>query len=189
MGLPIDQLVIGSNSNDILTRWATDGSLIAHPVVPTYSPSMDIQVSSNHERLLFELGGRDGGRTAELLDRFRGLGAVEAPHDDRFEAASLDDAADARGHPPGARRQRACSSTRTRPSASAPPGLVATGESPMVALATAHPAKFPDAVERATGIRPQLPDRLADLFDRPERFEVLPAEVEAVRAHVLAAVA
>ena len=60
---------------------------------------------------------------------------------------------------------------------------------PMVALATAHPAKFPDAVERATGIRPPLPDRLADLLDRPERFEVLPAEVEAVRAHVLAAVA
>ena len=63
-----------------------------------------------------------------------------------------------------------------------------TGESPMVALATAHPAKFPDAVERATGIRPELPDRLADLLDRPERFDVLPADVEAVRAHVLAAV-
>ena len=63
-----------SNSNDILTRWAIDGSLIARPVVPTYSLSMDIQVSSNHERLLFELGGRDGGRTAELLDRFRAVG-------------------------------------------------------------------------------------------------------------------
>ena len=63
-----------------------------------------------------------------------------------------------------------------------------TGESPMVALATAHPAKFPDAVERAIGVRPELPDRLADLFDRRERFEVLPAEVEAIRAHVLAVV-
>ncbi len=188
MGLPIDQLVIGSNSNDILTRWATDGSLIAHPVVPTYSPSMDIQVSSNHERLLFELGGRDGGRTAALLDRFRGVGAVEAPHDHRFQAASLDDAAtlevirqvhDATGvlvdpHTAvGIGAARACR----------------TGDSPMVALATAHPAKFPDAVERATGIRPQLPDRLADLFDRAERFEVLPAEVEAIRAHILATVA
>ena len=187
MGLPIDQLVIGSNSNDILTRWATDGSLIARPVVPTYSPSMDIQVSSNHERLLFELGGRDGARTAELLDRFRGLGAVEAPHDGRFQAASLDDTEtlevirqvhDATGvlvdpHTAvGIGAARACRA----------------GEAPMVALATAHPAKFPDAVERATGIRPELPDRLAGLFDRPERFEVLPAEVEAVRAHVLAAV-
>ena len=189
MGLPIDQLVIGSNSNDILTRWVADGSLIAEAVVPTYSPSMDIQVSSNHERLLFELRGRDGARTAELLDRFRGLGAVEAPHDHRFEAAA-----------PRRRRRRsrssarcttppACSSTRTPRSASAPPGPAAPATSPMVGLATAHPAKFPDAVERATGIRPALPDRLADLFDRPERFDVLPADVEAVRAHVLAAVA
>ena len=153
MGLPIDQLVIGSNSNDILTRWVADGSLIAQPVVPTYSPSMDIQVSSNHERLLFELQRPRRRRTAELLDRFRGLGAVEAPHDHRFQAAALDDAEtlavirdvhDATGvlvdpHTAvGIGAARACR----------------TGESPMVALATAHPAKFPDAVEQATGIRP-----------------------------------
>ena len=72
MGASIDQLVIGSNSNDILARWAATGALVAEPVVPTLSPSMDIQVSSNHERLLFELLGRDGARTAELLGRFRG---------------------------------------------------------------------------------------------------------------------
>ena len=188
MGLPIDQLVIGSNRNDILTRWAHDGSLIAEPVVPTFSPSMDIQVSSNHERLLFELTGRDGARTAELLERFRGLGAVEAPHNDRFQAAALDDAQtlavirevhDVHGvlvdpHTAvGIGAARACRS----------------GEAPMVALATAHPAKFPDAVEQATGVRPELPARLAEVFERPERFEVLPADVEAIRAHVLAAVA
>jgi threonine synthase len=187
MGLPIDQLVIGSNSNDILTRWAHDGSLIAEPVVPTLSPSMDIQVSSNHERLLFELTGRDGARTAELLERFRGLGAVEAPHNDRFQAAALDDAQtlavirevhDATGvlvdpHTAvGIGAARACRS----------------GEAPMVALATAHPAKFPDAVEQATGVRPPMPVRLAEALERPERFEVLPAEVDAIRAHVLTAV-
>jgi threonine synthase len=187
MGLPVDQLVIGSNSNDILTRWATDGSLVARPVVPTYSPSMDIQVSSNHERLLFELSGRDGARTAELLDRFRGLGAVEAPRSPRFDAASLDDAAtlavirevhDATGvlvdpHTAvGIGAARACR----------------RGDGPMVALATAHPAKFPDAVEQATGIRPPLPERLADLFDREEHCDVLPNDVDAVRAHVVAAV-
>jgi threonine synthase len=187
-GVPMEQLVIGSNSNDILTRWATDGSLIARPVVPTYSPSMDIQVSSNHERLLFELSGRDGGRTAELLDRFRGLGAVEAPLNDRFRAAALDDAEtlavirevhDATGvlvdpHTAvGIGAARACR----------------TGESPMVALATAHPAKFPDAVEQATGIRPEVPARLAEVLDRPERYAELPADVAAIRAHVLAAVA
>src|SRR3546814_15511625 len=84
-GLPVDQLGIGSNSNDILTRWAASGSLVAEEVVPTLSPSMDIQVSSNHEHLLFELTGRDGARTSELLTRFRGVGAVEAPQDVRSE--------------------------------------------------------------------------------------------------------
>ncbi len=187
MGLPIDQLVIASNSNDILARWATDGSLVAQPVVPTYSPSMDIQVSSNHERLLFELSGRDGARTAELLTRFRGLGAVEAPQNDRFAAASLDDAEtlavirDVHGRTGmlvdphtavgiGAARARR------------------TGDGPMVALATAHPAKFPDAVEQATGVRPDVPERLARVLDADERYDVLPDDVDAVRAHVLAAV-
>ena len=185
MGLPIDQLVIGSNTNDILTRWVADGSLVAEPVVPTYSPSMDIQVSSNHERLLFELSGRDGAHTAELLTRFRALGSVEVAHTDRFDAARLGDdetlavirdVHDATGvlvdpHTAvGIGAARACRK----------------GQGPMVALATAHPAKFPEAVERATGIRPKLPDRLADLLDREERYEVLPNDVGAVRAHVAA---
>jgi threonine synthase len=187
MGLPVDQLVIGSNSNDILTRWVADGSLIAQPVVPTYSPSMDIQVSSNHERLLFELNGRDGARTAELLDRFRGVGAVEAPHNDRFQAAALDDAAtlavirdvhDTTGVIVDPHTAVAIGAARA----------CRSGDSPMAVLATAHPAKFPDAVEAATGLRPEIPPRLAEVLDRPERFEVLPADVEAIRAHVLAAI-
>jgi threonine synthase len=186
MGLPIDQLVIGSNSNDILTRWVRDGSLVAEPVVPTYSPSMDIQVSSNHERLLFELSGRDGARTAELLERFRGLGAVEAPHDARFQAAALDDAATL----DVIRQVHDATGVLVDPHTAVGIGaarLCRTGDGPMVALATAHPAKFPEAVEAATGIRAPLPPRLADLLDRPERFDVLPAELEAVRAHVLGA--
>ncbi len=184
MGLPIDQLVIGSNSNDILTRWANDGSLVAQPVVPTYSPSMDIQVSSNHERLLFELSDRDGPRTADLLTRFRGVGAVEAPQNDRFQAASIDD------------REtlaviRAVQNTTGRlvdPHTAVGIGAARAcraGDAPMVAMATAHPAKFPDAVEQATGIRPPLPERLADLFELAERFDVLPNDVAAVRARVV----
>jgi threonine synthase len=187
MGLPIDQLVIGSNSNDILTRWALDGTLVAEPVVPTYSPSMDIQVSSNHERLLFELSGRNGPRTADLLTRFRGIGAVEAPHNDRFDAASLDDDATLAV----IRQVHDTTGVLVDPHTAVGIGAARTcwnGDSPMVALATAHPAKFPDAVERATGIRPPLPARLADLFDREERFDVLPNDVGAVRDHVLAAV-
>ena len=189
MGVPVDQLVIGSNRNDILTRWAATGDLVAEEVVPTLSPSMDIQVSSNHERLLFELLGRDGVATAELVGRFRGLGSAEAPRDPRFDAASIDDAGtldiirgvhDRTGmliDPHTAVGIGAARATRRDPAV------------PMVCLATAHPAKFPDAVQQATGIRPPLPERLADLFDRDERYDVLPADLVAVQRHVERAIA
>jgi threonine synthase len=188
MGVPVGQLVIGSNSNDILTRWAGDGALVAQEVQPTLSPSMDIQVSSNHERLLFELGGRDGRRTAELLDRFRGVGAAEAPNDGRFAAASFDDQATLAE----IRRVHEEHGVLVDPHTAV--GIAAArtcrDESglPMVALATAHPAKFPDAVEQATGIRPSLPERLADLLEREERYVELPNDLEAVRDHVLACI-
>jgi len=184
MGVPVDQLVIGSNRNDILARWAGSGALVAEAVVPTLSPSMDIQVSSNHERLLFELLGRDGDRTSELLGRFRGIGSVEAPRDQRFDAASIDDEQtlaiirdvhDRTGmlvDPHTAVGIGAARATRRDP------------DVPMICLATAHPAKFPDAVEQATGIRPALPERLAGLFAREERFDVLAADLAAVSAHV-----
>ena len=183
MGLPVGQLVIGSNRNDILARWVEDGSMVAEEVVPTLSPAMDIQVSSNHERLLFELTGRDGGATAELLTRFRGVGSVEAPRTDRFDAAAVDDdetlttiraVHDATGRlidphtAVGVAAARRCR----------------RGDDPMVCVATAHPAKFPDAVELATGVHPPLPERLADLLEREERFEVLGNDVRAVQAHV-----
>ena len=188
-GAPIERLIIGSNRNDILTRWARTGDLVQDGVVPTLSPSMDIQVSSNHERLLFELLGRDGAATARLMTRFRELGAVEAPRDPTFVAASLDDRATldliadlhhrtgylADPHTAvGIGAARACRDERGG----------GDGGRPVVCLATAHPAKFPDAVEQATGVRPALPDHLADLHDRPERCELLPADVGAVRAHV-----
>jgi threonine synthase len=184
MGLPIDQLVIGSNRNDILTRWVAQGALVAEEVVPTLSPAMDIQVSSNHERLLFELTGRDGARTAELLQRFRAVGSVEAPRSDRFQAARVDDAEtlatirqvhDELGvlvDPHTAVGIAAARSQRRSP------------DVPMVCVATAHPAKFPDAVAEATGIRPPLPARLADLFERAERYDVLPADLATVQRHV-----
>ncbi|HJR24105.1 MAG TPA: threonine synthase [Acidimicrobiales bacterium] len=184
MGVPIDQLVIASNSNDILTRWAGSGDLVAQEVVPTLSPSMDIQVSSNHERLLFELLGRDGDRTAEVLTRFRQLGAAEVPRDPRFEAASVDDSdtlrviRDVRG------RTGMLLDPHTAVGVGAARAVRRDPDVPMVCLATAHPAKFPDAVEQATGIRPELPERLADLLEREERYDVLPAELAAVQRHI-----
>ena len=105
-GAAIEGLVIGTNSNDILTRWVASGALVADQVVPTLSPSMDIAVSSNHERLLFELLGRDGAAVAELLGRFRALGSVEAPVDPVFSAAAVDDAGTRRHDPAGVRGDR-----------------------------------------------------------------------------------
>ena len=187
-GAPIERLVIGSNSNDILTRWAGTGELAQLGVVPTLSPSMDIQVSSNHERLLFELLGRDGAATAELMGRFRGVGAVEAPSDPTFVAASLDDAATLDVIRDLYHRTGYLADPHTAVGIGAAlrcrAGDPEAAERPVVCMATAHPAKFPDAVEQATGVRPALPDHMADLFDRPERYDVLPFDVAAIRAHV-----
>ena len=185
MGAPVGQLVIGSNRNDILARWVADGSMVAEEVVPTLSPAMDIQVSSNHERLLFELTGRDGAATADLLTRFRGLGSVEAPRTDRFDAARIDDEETLAT----IRDVHADTGVLIDPHTAV--GVAAArrcrrGDQPMVAVSTAHPAKFPDAVEEATGIAPPLPARLADLHERPERYEVLPNDLAAVQAHIRA---
>jgi threonine synthase len=146
-------------------------------------------VSSNHERLLFELVGRDGAATAELMGRFRGLGAVEAPHDPSFVAASLDDRATLDVIADLYRRTGYLADPHTAVgigAARACRGGADGGDAdrPVVCMATAHPAKFPDAVEQATGVRPALPAHMADLFDRPERYDVLPADVDAVRSHV-----
>jgi threonine synthase len=187
-GAAIERLVIGSNSNDILTRWARTGDMAQTGVVPTLSPSMDIQVSSNHERLLFELLRRDGAATAELMTRFRALGAVEAPHDPTFVAASLDDTATVAEIADLYRRTGYLADPHTAVGIGAAracgAGPAGTTGRPVVCMATAHPAKFPEAVEQATGVRPPPPAALADLFDRPEHCELLGNDLEAVRAHV-----
>jgi threonine synthase len=188
MGTPIDRLLIASNRNDILARWVATGALSAESVVPTLSPSMDIQVSSNHERLLFELLGRDGRATAELMGRFRATGHVEAPGDSTFAAARLDDGETL------AEMSRVYAETgyladpHTAVGIGAARRLRRNPDERIICLSTAHPAKFPDAVERATGIRPPLPARMADLFDLPERYDTLPADLSQVQAYVRTAV-
>jgi len=189
-GAPIERLIIGSNSNDILTRWARRGDLAQTGVVPTLSPSMDIQVSSNHERLLFELLGRDGAATADLMTRFRGVGSVEAPHDPTIVAASLDDQATLAEIAGLHHRTGYLADPHTAVGIGAARACRPEGERdrPVVCMATAHPAKFPDAVEQATGVRPALPPHLADLLERPEHYELLGADLDTVRAHVEACV-
>lgn len=193
MGAPIKDFVLASNRNDILTRFVNDADMTARPVEPSLSPSMDIQVSSNFERLLFEMNGRDGGMTDEQLTRFRSAGRLDIEADQRrefiegtFRAAAFDDEATLAE----IARMRADTGMLVDPhtaTATAAARLLAgpQGSSrPMITLATAHPAKFPDAVEQATGVRPPLPAHLADLFDREERTQTVANDLAEVQALV-----
>ena len=194
MGLPLGRLVVGSNTNDILTRWQHTGVMATDGVVPTLSPSMDIQVSSNVERLLFEMNGRDGGLTAGQLARFRSTGRLEteppelAALQQRFAAARVDDDETLAV----IRREHLATGELLDPHTAVGVGAAdevgAAPHEPVVVLATAHRAKFPDAVVRATGCRPALPAHLADLFDRSERTERVGndlADVEALVARLV----
>ena len=184
MGLDVAGFVVASNANDILTRWLETGSITAEPVVATISPSMDIQVSSNLERLLFDLLGRDGRATAELLSEFRSTGHVEAPRPKRWWGARVDDdetrAVIAEHH----ERTGVLLDPHTAVGVGAVDRIDGLPDAPVICLATAHPAKFPDAVESATGIRPPLPAHYDDLHGREERVVEVDAELGAVQALV-----
>lgn len=184
MGLDVAGFVVASNANDVLTRWLETGAITAEPVVATISPSMDIQVSSNLERLLFDLLGRDGRATAELLAEYRATGHVEAPRPDGWWGARLDDdetrAVIAEHH----ERSGVLLDPHSAVGVGAPDRVADLPDAPVVCLATAHPAKFPDAVESATGVRPPLPPHYADLYEREERVEEVAAELPAVQALV-----
>ena len=194
-GLPIRQLVVGSNANDILTRFFTTGTMTQTGVAPTLSPSMDIQVSSNLERLLWEMSGGDGEATDALLRRFRDEGSITADPDqfrsvsEGYAAYRADDAETLRMIGEVHQRHGMLVDPHTAVGLSAAAQHGYSADRPMVVLATAHPAKFPDAVQRATGVRPSLPARLADLFDRPERYDVVGNDLSAVEAAVEAHVA
>jgi threonine synthase len=190
MGLPVAHLAVGSNRNDILTRYFDSGRMTAAEVVPTLSPSMDIQVSSNFERLVFELMGRDGAAVASAMTQFRESGTLDMGAArwqavrQLFSGHRLDDDATVAA----IRHIHEATGMLIDPHSAV--GLAAAraakDEAPMVALATAHPAKFPDAVEEATGVRPALPPHLADLLDRTEHYETLPNDLAAVESYVRA---
>ncbi len=193
MGANIDQLVVASNANDILERFFNRNEMTTAPVVPSLSPSMDIQVSSNFERLLFEINGRDGGLTAEQLQRFRATGRLSVEADQRsgfiegrFQAARLDDAETLAVMSQVYAESGMLLDPHSAVAVGAAAKLRAAGtlHGTTVTLATAHPAKFPDAVERATGIRPPLPAHLANLFELPEHMSVLPNDLAAVKQFV-----
>jgi threonine synthase len=192
IGLPVARLIVGTNRNDILARFLASNDMSIAAVEPTLSPSMDIQVSSNFERLLFELLERDATATSAAMAEFRGTGRMKVPdnawHRCRtvFHGFRLDDA----GTEAEIAHLHKSSGYLADPHTAI--GIAAALAHPpvhgvaTVAMATAHPAKFPEAVERAAGIHPALPPRLAELFDWPERFTVLPNELAAVEAQVRA---
>jgi len=191
MGLPIDRLVIATNVNDILTRTLATGTYEVRPVVPTTSPSMDIQISSNFERLLFDAYNRDGNAiralmgslaqsrrftlSAHALSQIRALFAADRA--DEEEVAAI------------IRTVKRETGNFVDPHTAV--GIAVAEKElrdptvPMVVLSTAHAAKFPDAVEAACGVRPSLPEWLSDLDTRPERVTALPADQSAVERFVL----
>jgi threonine synthase len=180
MGLPVSRLVVATNANDILARAFASGRYEPRGVTATQSPSMDIQLSSNFERLLFDACGRDAAQTRaafDSLDQSGGFTIADAPLAAiraEFDAHSVSE------EETSAEIQRAYAQAGYVLDPHTATGVRAARlrladdpHTPVVALATAHPAKFPDAIERAIRLRPRLPERLAHILDAPERFTIL----------------
>lgn len=191
IGAPIEKFLVATNSNDILHRFFETGAMTAAGVMPTISPSMDIQISSNFERLLFDEAGRDGAKIQEMMAQFREVGRFEIAASIMQRMHSLF----------GSGRQ---SDDETKEVIARiykeynyildPHTAVGVGvaqayqeknpKSVIISLATAHPAKFPDAVKAATGVYPALPARLADLPTRPERYQSMAADLSLLQQHI-----
>jgi len=190
MGLPIERLIVATNVNDILHRALSEGDYSQGTVTPTAAPSMDIQVSSNFERLLFDAGGRDGLALAAQMHGFEQTRVMRLTNAQREAASALFSSARADADDMSAAMLWACERCGEIIDPHTAIGLHAARQAgidasiPMVTLATAHPAKFRDAVERATGTRPSLPSRIGDLFQREERFVELPGDYDTVAAYI-----
>jgi len=189
MGLPVERLVIATNDNDILARTLASGEYRMKEVVATTSPSMDIQISSNFERLLFEAAGRDAAAVRRYMGALKQSGAFTIAEADlariraEFDAgrATSDEAAQT------IRETWSGSGYLLDPHTATGVHVAAgrpAGATPMVVLGTAHPAKFPAAVEAASGVNLALPDRLAAMMQAQERFTVLPSDLKMVEDHI-----
>ncbi len=190
MGLPVERLVVATNINDILHRALSAGDYSQGTVAPTAAPSMDIQVSSNFERLLFDLVARDPAQLRAMMQGFEASKRLDIPASVRAQAAALFSSA----RVDNARMTQALRWAADHSGQIIDPhtaiGLAAAqdcdipADVPVVTLATAHPAKFPDAVFAATGLHPQMPPRADGLFEREERYASLPADLQAIETYV-----
>ena len=190
MGLPIEKLVVATNVNDILDRAIRNGDYSTGSVTPTITPSMDIQVSSNFERLLFDAGGRDGAALSGQMGAFEQARAMQLTNAQREGMSALFTSVAVSPEETSAAMHWAHEHTgqiidpHTAVGLHAARHLDSGADVPVVTLATAHPAKFRDAVERATGVRPTIPARIGDLFGREEEYSELPGTYDAVRDFV-----
>ncbi len=188
MGLPIDRLVVATNQNDILHRCLSGEGYFKGDTIPSISPSMDIQVSSNFERALYYAYGEDGSAVAQLMDELKSggfnvsQGAMEALRES-FDSGrvSEDETLETIKHTLAHSAELVCPHSAIG---------VKVGEDhrsadvPMITLATAHPAKFPAAVEKASGEHPPLPSRMSDLYERPERVTRIANDLGALEDHI-----
>lgn len=193
MGLPVDRLVVATNVNDILVRTLTTGAYETRDVVATASPSMDIQISSNFERLLFETCGRDAKQVAALMGSLAQSRRFTVPAEAlkqmraTLSAGKADEQECAATIRAWMKEAGYCADPHTAVGLAVAEKETRDPTIPMVVLSTAHPAKFPDAVKAACGVTPALPDWLSDLPQRQERVSVLPADQAAVEKFVLSA--
>lgn len=191
MGLPIERLVIATNANDILRRTLSTGRYEMEGVAPTISPSMDIQISSNFERLLFESAGRDAQAVNQMMGALKQSRGFDLPEQSiagirrDFDAGTTDETATRRVIAETQQRSGYLLDPHTAVGLGVALALPHSG-TPMVTLGTAHPAKFPAAVKEASGIDPALPAWMSDLFGRPERLTVLPNEQRQIEDFIAA---
>jgi len=190
MGCSIEQLIIGTNRNDILARCVATGTYGMKGVVPTISPSMDIQISSNFERLLFDLYDHDGAAVAEMMAKFRAEKKLTLSPlvwkrlQAEFAAASISEEDTKKTIADTFKATGELLDPHTAVGLAAGRRCRKNQATPLIALATAHPAKFPDAVKEASGVTPELPAHLKDLRTRKERFDVLPNDATKVKEFI-----
>jgi threonine synthase len=189
MGVPIQKFIVATNRNDILYRFLAANDMSAQGVEPSLSPSMDIQISSNFERLLFEFLHRDAALTANILTESRTSGKMPIPDaawravKRDFTGFRLDDAGTLAEIARTYREAGYLADPHTAIGLAAARACAPVG-TPVVVAATAHPAKFPDAIARAVGFRPALPPRLADLYEREEIFITAPNDLPQIESLV-----
>ncbi|GAA6167697.1 threonine synthase [Sessilibacter corallicola] len=190
MGLPIKQLIVATNQNDILHRCISANDHTKKTLVHSLSPSMDIMVSSNFERLLFDLYDRDGSAISQLMDGFKSGGmaltdTVMERLQSQFSSYRLDDDETVKVIAEVFEETEYLLDPHTAIGLKAGREVRADQETPVVNLATAHPAKFPDAVKKAVDIaEPPLPHHMSDLFEREEKYTVLENDIQKVHSYI-----